>query len=317
MFGTAVQNGTAKLSESTLSSLQGVAGTLSTFATALGQAGAVISVVTSLFQAWWKNMEKVQNTLVNFMKSLMQFSKNMLSKVVVSALRNVEKAGKTIISIFSKVGSAFAPAMKGIKAMLSAVTPSFVKTLASSNFQLSKILKQSHLLKGAIKTLTRYFSMLTRMLMRKSITAFLNSMKQAFEDMVLFEKNSNDAFLQLNYNVSIVFSALRRLANQVMAIFEPIINAVASPVESFLTGLQAMAENVAKFMAILTGQPYYLRAKKFYEDYGQSVEDTNKKVKNLTNGLDELNILNDTKNSDSGIKPEDMFEKVPVDGSFD
>lgn len=341
MFGTAVQNGTAKLSESTLASLQGVAGTLSTFATALGQVGAVISVITSLFQAWWKSMEKVQNTLVNFMKSLMQFSKNMLSKVVgsfnavagavnkvastvksgaelvVSALRNVEKAGKTIISIFSKVGSAFAPAMKGIKAMLSAVTPSFVKTLASSNFQLSKILKQSHLLKGAIKTLTRYFSMLSRMLMRKSITAFLNSMKQAFEDMVLFEKNSNDAFLQLNYNVSIVFSALRRLANQVMAIFEPIINAVASPVESFLTGLQAMAENVAKFMAILTGQPYYLRAKKFYEDYGQSVEDTNKKVKNLTNGLDELNILNDTKNSDSGIKPEDMFEKVPVDGSFE
>lgn len=341
MFGKAVQDGTAILGDSQLASLSQFAGTLGTVATAIGQVGAVVGVVVAIFKAWWNTMEKVKDALKQFIQKLIQFAKNMLSavvgafnavsgavskvvsavrsgaEIVASALRKIGEVSKNVISVFGKLGNAVAPAVKGIKAVMSAVTPRFVKTLASSNFQLSKIIKQTHLLKNTIKVVTRYFSMLSRMLMRKSITAFLNEMKQAFEDMVLFEKKSDDAMLQLNYNVSIVFSALRRLANQVMAIFEPLINAIAAPAESFLTTLTTMAENAAKFMAILTGQPYYLRAKKFYNDYGEEVEDANKKVKNLTNGLDELNILNDSKDSDSDKPWDYYFEKVPVDGIFD
>lgn len=342
MFGKAVQDGTAILGDNQLASLSQFAGTLGTVATAIGQVGAVVGVVVAIFKAWWNTMEKVKDALKQFIQKLIQFAKNMLSAVVgafnavsgavskvvsavrsgaeavASALRKIGEFGKGVISIFGKLGNAFAPAMKGIKGVLSVVTPKFVKTLASSNFQLSKILKQTHLLKSAIKTVTRYFSMISRMLMRKSITAFLNQMKQSFEDMVLFEMKADDQMLQLNYNVSIVFSALRRLANQVMAIFEPLINALATPAETFLTTLTTIAENAAKFMAILTGQPYYLRAKKFYNDYGEEVEDTTNKVKNLTNGLDELNILNDSKDSSKDDKPWDYyFEKVPVDGIFD
>ena len=284
-------------------------------------------------------MSKVRDTLIQFVQSLTQFAKTMLDKVVgafnavagavskvasavksgaeivVSALHKIGEVSGKIISIFGKLGGAVAPAVKGIKSIMMAVSPKFVKTLVNSNFQLSKIIKQTHILKGAVKTLTRYFSMMTRMLMRKSITAFFNKMKQAFEDMVLFEKNADDAMLQLEYNVSIVFSALRRLANQVVAIFEPLINAISAPAETFLTSLQGMAENMAKFMAILTGQPYYLRAKKFYESYGDSLDETAKKAKNLTNGLDELNILND-KQDKGGVTPDIEFEKVWIDEGF-
>ena len=340
MFGKAVKDGTAILGDTQLASLESLAGTLGTVATAVGQVGAVIGVVVAVFKAWWDTMEKVKDALVKFVQSCAQFAKNMLTTVVgafnavagavskvvsavrsgaeaiVVALRKIRDFGSGVISIFGKLGNAFAPAVKGIKAVLSAVTPKFVRTLASSNFQLSKLVKNTHLLKNAVKAIQRYFSMLTRMLMRKSITAFLNQMKQAFEDMVLFEKNADDAMLQLNYNVSIVFSEFRRLANQVMAIFEPLMNALAVPAQSFLATLTAMAENMAKFMAIMTGQPYYLRAKRFYEDYGKNVEDTNKKVKNLTNGLDELNILSANKDEETFPSPEDMIEEVPID-NFD
>lgn len=341
LFGKGVQSGEIAMDAGKLAGLSELAGTLGTVATALGAVAAVAGVVIAIFKTYYKIITELRDSIIKFTQSLMQFAKNMLSSVVgafnavagavnkavsivrsgaeivVSALRKIGDFGKTIVSIFGKVGNAFAPAIKGMKALLLAVSPSFVKTLASSNFQLSKVIKQTHILKGAIKSITRYFSMLTRMLMRKSITAFLNAMKQAFEDMVLFEKNANDEMLQLNYNVSIIFSALRRLANQTIAIFEPLINAMATPVENFLTMLTGVAENISKFMAMLTGQPYYLRAKKFFEDYGQNVEDANKKVKNLTNGLDELNILNDNKDNKQGILPEDMFEKVPIDGTFD
>ena len=339
MFGKAVDSGALKLSEGTLASLTKVAGALSKVAFAISAVVAVIGVAVSAFMLWWNTMNKIREAIGQFLQKLKEFTKEMLTKVVgafqfvanavgkvvstiksgaemiVNAIRKIGEVGKSIISIFQKVGNAFAPAIKGIKSLLMAVSPKFVKTLISSDFQLSKIIKQTHVLKNVIKTITRYFSMLTRMLMRKSITAFLNGMKQAFEDMVLFEKKSDDAMMQLNYNVSIVFSAMRRLANQVLAIFEPIINAVATPIETFLTGLQGMAENVAKFMAILTGQPYYLRAKKIYIDYGKTLEDTTKKAKNLTNALDELNILNDTKESSSDIDVMTEWEKVMVDNA--
>ena len=338
IFGKGIKSGSITLGESQLASLEGLAGTLGKVATAVSYVGAVVGVVVSAFKAWWDLMEKIKSALIRFVQSCIQFAKNMLTtvvgafnavagavskvvsavrsgaEVVVSALRKIKDFASGVISFFGKVGTAVAPVVKGIKAVMSAVTPKFVKTLASSNFQLSKLIKNTHLLKNAVKGVQRYFSMLTRMLMRKSITAFLNQMKQAFEDMVLFEKQADDSMLQLNYNVSIVLSEFRRVANQVMAIFEPLINAMAVPMQMFLANISAMAENMAKFMAILTGQPYYLRAKRFYEDYGDNVDKTRQKVKNLTNGLDELNILNNKSSDDEGgINLEDMFEKVDVD----
>lgn len=340
MFGKAVQSGTAVLGDTQLASLNQLAGTLGTLATAIGQVSAVATVVISIFKTWWGMMNKIREALGKFVQQAIQFARGMLQHVVgafnavagavskvvsavksgaemiVSALRKIGDFGGNVINIFRRVGQAVPVALRGVKAVLTAVTPKFVKTLASSNFSLSKIIKNTHLLKNAIKSVTRYFSMLTRMLMRKSITAFLNQMKQAFEDMVLFEKNAGDAMLNLNTNVSKMFSEMRRSANQWIAVFEPLINAITPTVVGFFANLQAMGENLARFMAILTGQPYYLRAKRFYEDYGDNVEDTKKKVKDLTNGLDELNILSDNKDSEiTGITPEDMFEKVPVSGS--
>lgn len=338
MFGKAVEKYGGNFSASTIAALTKVAGVLKTLTTALNQVIAIVKVVIAIFKAWWNITGKMIDAIKQFVQKCVDFAKNMLTHVVGAfnavagavkkvasvvqsaaqliqdALRKIGEFGGKVISVFGKIGHAVAPAVKGIKAVLSAVTPKFIKTLASGNLQLTKIIKNSLLLGGAIKKITQYFSMMSRMLMRKSITAFLNKMKQAFEDMVMFEKNSNDAMLNLNTNVSKVFSELRRAANQWVAAFEPLINAVAPHVVNFLANIQAVGEAVAKFMAQLTGQPYYLRAKRFYEDYGDNVEDTKKKVKDLTNGLDELNILNDSKNTDnSGINPEDMFEKVPVD----
>ena len=341
MFGRAVQSGTAQLSEGALASLQGVASTLGTIATAMSQVVAVAGVFIAVFKTWWNTMNKINDMFTKFLQSLKQFAKDMLTKVVgafnavagavskvvsavrsgaeivTSALRKIGEFGEKVISVFARFGSFLGTVGKGAKAIANLITPRAVKNLASFNGSLKSIVKNTHLLNKALQVANKWFTMLTRMLMRKIVQAFISSLKQAFEDMVLYEKNANDEMLRLNHNVSIIFSAMRRTGNQLMAIFEPLINAMAVPVESFLTSLTAMAENMAKFMAILTGQPYYLRAKKFYEDYGENVEDTTKKVKNLTNGLDELNILNDKSSSSSSqIDPEDMFEKVYVDGSL-
>lgn len=310
------------------------------FAGTLGVVAGAIGMVVSLLHKFWQDLNKVRQVLEDFTKQAVNFAKTLMSKVigafnavagavgkVVSAvrsgaegisvaLRQIGDLGKSVISVFSKVGNAFAPAMKGVKAIASAITPKIVKTLAESNKSLTDIIKKSKVIGQLMKTATRWFTMTTRMLMRRTITAFLKELKQAFDDLVVFEMNANDKMLNLETNVSKIFSGLRIAANQWIAAFEPLINAVTPTVLNFLRNVQAMGENVARFMAILTGQPYYIRAKQFYESYGKNVEETSKKVKDLTNGLDELNILNDQKNNTDGPKPEDMFEKVPIEGTL-
>ena len=341
LFGKSVQDGTAKFDTSELEGLQSIANTLGTVVKGVGQFTAVANVVISVFRSLYGIANKATQAILAFKQSVLDFAKTMLSKVVGAfnavagavgkvvssvrsgsqaitvALRKIGEVGKTIISIFGRIGTVLAPAVRGVKALMSAVTPRFAKTLLTANGSLKDIVKNTKLLSKAIQVAHKWFSMLTKMLMRKIVQAFISGVKQAFDDLVLYEKNAEDQALQFNNSVSRIFSGLRRVANQIIAIFEPLINALATPLENFLDRLSFVGEQLAKFMAILTGQPYYIKAKKFYEDYGQNVEDTNKKVKNLTNGLDELNILNDSSSSDdSQIKPKDMFEKVPV-GALD
>ena len=339
LFGKSVQNGTAKFDDGMLQSLQGVSSALGRVSTGIGQVTAVANVFISVIKAMHTAIKKVENSLIGFVQGLKQFAKNMLTSVVGAfnavagavsktvalirggataisvALHKMAEAGNKVISVFARIGSATAGIMKGARAIASLVTPRVLKNLVSASKSLKDIVKQSKLLSNAIKTVNKWFTMLTRMLMRKIVQAFISGLKQAFDDLVLYERNAADEMLKFNENVSKIFSALRRNANQWVAAFEPLINALTPMIVGFLDGMQSMGEAFAKFMAILTGQPYYIRAKKFYEDYGENVDKTKKKVKNLTNSLDELNILNDNKDDDQ-LDVNDMFKKVPVDGTF-
>lgn len=340
MFGKAVQNGTAQLSGGALASLQGVASTLGTIATAMSQVVAVAGVFVAVFKTWWSLMSKAKDSLDKFVQGLKQFAKDMLTKVVgafnavsgavskvasavrsgaeivVSALRKIGEFGEKVISVFARFGSFLGTVGKGAKAIANLITPKAVKNLASFNGSLKNIVKNTHLLNKAIQVANKWFTMLTRMLMRKIVQAFISNMKDAFDQLVVWEMKANDEMLRLNLNVSKMYSGLLRTVYQLVAVFEPLINAIATPVETFLDGMASVGENLAKFMAILTGQPYYLRVNKFFKNYGEQVEETSKKVKNLTNGLDELNILNDKKDEIGGFDITDYIEKVPVDGSL-
>ena len=337
-FGGMVQKGL--IPEGTVAGLEGVAGALSRVATIASAVTAVVGVLVALFKTWWSTMNKVKDAMTQFVQSAIQFAKNMLTHVVGAfnavsgavgkvvsavrsgaqaitvALRQIRDIGAKIISVFSSFGgNAVSSVVKAGKAIANLVTPKVVKNLASVSGSLKDIVKQSKLLSTALQTAHKWFTMITRMLMRKIVQQFLSGLKQAFDDLVLFEKNSDDAMLKFNYHVSEIFSALRRAANQWIAAFEPLINAVTPVILNFLANVQSIGEAVAIFMAKLTGQGYYIRAKKFYEDYGESLDKTTKKAKNLTNALDELNILNDSSSkNDSDLPVEDLFE--PVSGGL-
>lgn len=309
------------------------AGTLGKVAEKAGQIKLVLGVVKAVIS----EMDKLTSTITNAVKSMAQFARTMLTKVVgafnavagavkravsavqsgtqimVSAVKKLGDAVGSVAKLFSKLGSVAKTAFSVAGMAVLKMIPGVSTLLKNSGKSLTQIIKKTQILGPLVKKLFSIIKRLDSILLRKAIMAFLNEMKQAFEDMAVYSSKMGTKF---NENVSRMFSGLRRAANQWIAAFEPLINAVTPLVLSVIDTIRTAGEALARFMAILVGQNYYLRAKPFYEDYAKGLEKANKAAKNLTNSLDELNILNESKNDDDGIKPEDMWEKVAVSGSL-
>ena len=131
---------------------------------------------------------------------------------------------------------------------------------------------------------------------------------------------------EYNNSISGMVSALTTLKNAFATAFAPIVNVVAPYITAFINMVNKALNAVARFMAALTGKSYAVQAVGVMEDYAGSIEDVgsaaaeaNKEISNLL-GIDELNVINQEKESISGgggtsggTSIDDMFETVPIE----
>ena len=143
--------------------------------------------------------------------------------------------------------------------------------------------KMSAFWKRAMKTFTF-------MLVRKAITAILNETKNAIDSLAAW---SNTFGTQFNSSMSEIVADATYLARSLIAIFEPIINAIVPILNTLVNALGRAARALAEFFAAFTGQNYFMVAKKQVGNYADSLNKANKAQKNLTMGIDELNILSE------------------------
>ena len=136
----------------------------------------------------------------------------------------------------------------------------------------------------------------TFMLVRKAITAILNETKNAIDSLAAW---SNTFGTQFNSSMSEIVADATYLARSLIAIFEPIINAIVPILNTLVEALGRAARALAEFFAAFTGQNYFMVAKKQVGNYTDSLNKANKAQKNLTMGIDELNILSEN-NSGGG-----------------
>lgn len=167
-----------------------------------------------------------------------------------------------------------------------------------------------------IGSVTRLF---TFMVLRRAITALLNTMKQGFDTLAQYSAAKGTEF---NKNISAMQSGLKQLGNSIIAAFEPLINAVAPIVNAFISKLIEATNAIGQFFAALTGKSTFTHAKKVVGNYAASLDKataSTKKLATATAGIDELNILQDNNNSsgDSGASnPADSFETEKVGDKF-
>jgi len=151
-----------------------------------------------------------------------------------------------------------------------------------------------------------------------------------------------------------MMSALTQLKNSLATAFAPILSVVAPILTAFMNMLSKAITYIGMFIAALTGQKSFTRAKAVQEDYAASLNKTssgankaakatknnanatkkaNKEIQTYLSGLDEIRQYQKEKDTPSSSTPSagsgggggggytgpsigDMFEKVPIESSI-
>lgn len=149
-----------------------------------------------------------------------------------------------------------------------------------------------------------------------SVYMLFNKLRAAIKDgiknIVQFDKKTNTS-------ISGIQSAFAKLKNNLTAAIAPLINALAPYIIKAVDWLNQAINKVAQFIAAMTGQTTYTKAKDVWNDYAQSLIDTSnaaKKAKQNLSGLDEIKTWDSGNDSTTISKISDMFEIVEVEDKF-
>ena len=224
-------------------------------------------------------------------------------KTVISGIGGVVKGA------FAKLGSIGSGVIVACKKAAGA--------LRSLKSQIPKLGAAFNGLGKKIRSVTRLFAV---MVLRRAITALLNTMKQGFDTLAQYSEAKGAEF---NKNISAMQSGLKQLGNSIIAAFEPLINAVTPIINAFISKLIEATNAIGQFFAALTGKSTFTHAKKVVGNYAESLDKataSTKKLATATAGIDELNILQDNNNDNGGgsgaTNPADSFETEKVGDKF-
>lgn len=254
-----------------------------------------------------------------------------------SSFKNVSQSADSaktktggISSIFSRMGGV----VSGLGKRLTGLAQNFTSTTNSANnasFSIGRMVGMSILY-------STVFGMISKV--NSGIMTCINNLAQYSS--------------ATNASISSMMSALTQLQNSLATAFAPILSVVAPILTAFINMLSRAITYVGMFIAALTGQKSFTKAKAVQEDYAASLQKTskssnsaakstkknanatkkaNKEMQTYLSGLDEIRQYqkekDNTPSSNStpstgggggggytGPSIGDMFEKVPIESSI-
>ncbi len=202
-------------------------------------------------------------------------------------------AKKTIVSLASAIKSKLSKAFSGLTGASKGTHNSLLKNLGT-------------ILRYAIGVRTLF--------------ALVNKLRKAFTDgMQNLVKYSSET----NASMSLLMNSTNQLKNSVAAAGAPILNALAPALNTIIQLCINAANAVNQLFSALTGHGTWIKAKKQTQDYAKSLGKAGKAADDLkthTLGIDELNVVDQNKNSGSGgsggASAADMFETQDIDSKY-
>lgn len=236
-----------------------------------------------------------------------------------SSLTGATEQTSRLKTVLSGIGGVVKGAFSKVGEIGSGIVSSCKKAAGALSGLKSQISKLGTAFSGLGKKIGAITKLFSFMVLRRAITALLNTVKQGFDTLAQYSAAKGTEF---NDSISMMQSSLKTLGNSLVAAFEPIINVVAPILTAFIDKLTAATNAIGQFFAALTGKATFTHAKKVVGNYAASLDKataSTKKLATATAGIDELNILQD--NSDSGgnsgaSNPADSFETEKVGDKF-
>lgn len=199
---------------------------------------------------------KVTRLAGGALKGLATGLSDISSKAIKASVSIAKVTGSAVISGFKKLASA---AISAGKALLTLGTTNS-KTSSGFNLSFKNVLRYGL----GIRSLYTLFNKI-----RSVITSTLGDISKV-------DTHTNTA-------ISSMITAFNRLKASFGAAFQPIVTVVSPYVTRFLQLLTQMLNKTNEFIAILTGQSYYMRANVTETDYAKSLESSTKSTKDKTN----------------------------------
>lgn len=210
-------------------------------------------------------------------------------------------------AIASKLEAVFRIAIKPLQMAIEEYVESFHNVMGAIDNFVKGVKTRLTNLSKFWKRIMRTF---TFMLVRKAITQIMKSINDGVQSLAKF---SNAMGTQFNTSISNLVADFKWLAYSIVGAFEPLINAIAPIIDAIIAKVVALVNAIGMLIATLTGASSYTKAVRNVDNYAESLDKANKKAKQLTMGIDELNVLNEkSSSSGSGGNPLEEWEEVEI-----
>ena len=179
-----------------------------------------------------------------------------------SSLTGATEQTSRLKTVLSGIGGTVKGAFSKVATIGSGIVSACKKAAGALRGLKSQIPKLGTAFSGLGKKIGSVTRLFTFMVLRRAITALLNTMKQGFDTLAQYSAAKGTEF---NKNISSMQSGLKQLGNSIVAAFEPLINAVTPIINAFISKLTEATNAIGQFFAALTGRSTFTHAKRLLE----------------------------------------------------
>jgi len=328
---------------------------LDTFSSVLGNISKLLPMIqiggveaSAGFQSMAVGLEAIQTAIpiIGIILTLITALVNGVRKFLSDVQAAAEKAGAMISSGINKIKGAFISLkswlssmldgikskidalMSGVKSKVDALASGIKSKISSLFSSISQKFKSgdkslSSFLDKLSSKLQKVMRLFTFMGLRKMMTAIYKGIGNMIELLAKFSDSIGSSF---NTNMSNLVADFKWLAGSLVAAFEPILSIVLPILDALISKLVEAINAINQFFAALSGAAVWTKATKHVENYAKSLEKAggaakkaNKELKNTIASFDELHVLNDNSNNNSGsgaANPADYFDTENVEQKY-
>lgn len=285
--------------------------------TAMANAMQTMSSLASTMRS--SGVSKTVNSVANGIARVGQSAGNVaqtanatqqLAQAAQSASQGAQNAGKSVGGQASSGFQKFSNVAKNVVSHLRNINIHTTKASSGVKRLGSASKSTSTSAKGLAKELLRVGKMMKLMITRMVLRKIISGIGDGFKNLAKYSS-------QVNASMSLLWNSFRQLGNSIAAAVSPLLNAFA-PALNYIIQLIIKAVNaINQLFSALLGLGTWTRAKTLTDDYAKSLDKASgsaKELKKTVLGFDELNQLQDNKDSGGGAtSPANMFEEVAVE----